>query len=319
MTERVWWRSPALRGGLQLALQVTLALALIVVLQVLASRRNVRFDLTPTQSFALSASARQVAEGFDQPVRITVFYNSQNGDLQRDMRDLLEQFHTANPQITYRMLDLDRSPALAGKLGVSSYNTGVLELGDDTAPLRAIDEGELTSVLLSLSQRGTRTVCFLVGHGERRPGDADERSGYSDLAKALERERFQVREIGTLSTEGVPSDCTVVVSAGPSHELLPGEADALLTYLRAGGHVLMLVDPDAPASVLALLRAAGIEARPDLIVDQQNRFVGADAFMPQVVRFRTETFRNSLTAPLVLSLARPVGPAAERPDGVEVT
>jgi gliding motility-associatede transport system auxiliary component len=83
--------------------------------------------------------------------------------------------------------------------------------------------------------------------------------------------------------------------------------------------VLMLVDPDAPPSLLEFLRRFGVEARGDLIVDEQNRFVGADSFMPQVVRFRSETFRNSLTAPAVLSLARPVGPTEERPAGVQVT
>jgi hypothetical protein len=122
-----------------------------------------------------------------------------------------------------------------------------------------------------------------------------------------------------LPAEGVPAECTVVVLAGPSHDFLPGEADGLGRYLRAGGRVLLLVDPDAPPSVLRFLAQLGIEARGDLIVDEQNRFVGADSFMPQVLRFRTETFRNNLTAPAVLSLARPVGPAEQRPDDVQVT
>lgn len=311
--------SPALRGGLQLAVQVFLALALFAVLELLATRHNVRFDLTPTQSFVLSPSARQVAEAFDKPARITVFFNSQSGDQRRDIADLLEQFSNAAPNLTYRMLDLDRSPALANKYGVSSYNTGVLEVGDDVAMLRSIDEAEVTNVLLSLSHQRARTVCFVTGHGERDPASADERAGYTEVAKALERERFVVQSFSTLPADGVPAACTVVVLAGPSHDFLPGEADTLMHFLDRGGRVLMLVDPDAPASILKFLTELGIEARGDLIVDEQNRFVGADSFMPQVVRFRSETFRNNLTAPAVLSLARPVGPAEAHPDGVTVT
>lgn len=310
--------SPALRGGLQLAVQIVLSLALFGVLELLATRHNLRFDLTSTQSFALSASAKQVAEAFDKAARITVFYNSQMGDQRRDMADLLEQFRTAAPNLTYRMLDLDRSPALANKYGISSYNTGVLEVGDDVARLRSIDEAEITNLLLSVSRQRVRTVCFVTGHGERDPENADERAGYSGVGKALERERFTVEMLSTLPSAGVPAACSVVVLAGPSHDLLPGEADALLSYLRGGGRVLMLVDPDAPPSVLQFLRQVGVEARSDLIVDEQNRFVGSDSFMPQVVRFRTETFRNSLTAPAVLSLARPVGAADEHPDDVQI-
>jgi hypothetical protein len=172
--------------------------------------------------------------------------------------------------------------------------------------------------LLSLSRQRSRTVCFVTGHGERDPENADERAGYSQVGKALDRERFAIKMLSTVPREGVPPECTVVVLAGPSHDLLPGEADALLSSLRAGGRTLLLVDPDAPPSVLAFLGQLGIEARGDLIVDERNRFVGADSFMPQVVRFRTETFRNSLTAPAVLSLARPVGATEERPDGVQI-
>jgi ABC-type uncharacterized transport system involved in gliding motility auxiliary subunit len=309
----------ALRGWLTLGVQVLLAVALFFVLQMLAERHNARFDLTPTKAFELSASARQVAEGFTQPVRVTVFYNSQTGDMRRDMADLLEQFRAAAPDFSYRMFDLDRSPAAAQKYGVSSYNTGVLEVGDDRITLRAIDEGELTAALLGLSRDKARTVCFVVGHAERSPADDDERGGYSAVAKALTRERFAVEGLTTINTDGVPKQCTVVVLAGPSKDFLPGEADALLAYLRGGGRALVLVDPDAPPSVIAFLRQVGVDARQELIVDEQNRFVGADSFMPQVLRFRSETFHNRLTAPAVLSLARPVGPLEERPPGVSVT
>lgn len=309
----------ALRGWLALGVQVALALALFFVLQMLAERHNRRFDLTPAKSFALSPSARQIAEGVTDPARITVFYNSQTGDLRRDMADLLEQFRAAAPALTVRLFDLDRSPAEAAKLGVSSYNTGVLEVGGERVALRVIDEAEVSAALLAVSRTGARSVCFLTGHAERSPGDDDPRAGYSELAQALTRERFAVEALTTIPREGVPARCTIVVLAGPSKELLPGEADLLLAWIRAGGRALVLVDPDAPPTVLAFLRALGVDAREELIVDEQNRFVGADSFMPQVVRFRTETFLNRLTAPAVLSLARPVGPLDERPDDVTVT
>ena len=314
-----WRLPPALRGWLTLGAQVLLAMALFFVLQLLAERHNRRLDLTPARTFELSASARQVAAGFDKPALITVFYNSQTSDARRDMADLLEQFHGAAPDLTYRMFDLDRSPAVAGKYGVSSYNSGVLEVGDDRLPLRSIDEAEITAALLSLSRARSRLVCFVTGHGERSPDNTDERAGYSALAKALDRERFAVQMLVTLPREGVPSACTVLVLAGPSKDFAPGESEALLGHLRSGGRVLLLVDPDAPPSVLDFLRQVGVEARPDLIVDEQNRLVGADSFMPPVVQFRSEIFHNSLTAPALLSLARPVGPAEQHVEGVQVT
>src|SRR4029079_12190225 len=145
--------------------------------------------------------------------------------------------------------------------GVSSYNSGVLEVGEDLIRLRSIDEAEITAALLSLSRSKSRTVCFVIGHAERSTDDTDERSGYSEVGRALSQERFGVVTLTTLPREGVPAQCTVVVLAGPSKDLLPGEADALLRFLHDGGRVLMLVDPDAPPSVIDFLTAAGIEAR----------------------------------------------------------
>jgi ABC-type uncharacterized transport system involved in gliding motility auxiliary subunit len=309
--------SPALRGGTLLALQVALALALFAVLQLLAFRHNARWDLTPQQSFVLSPHAAKIAAAFDQPARITAFYSSQEGGQRREMLDLLEQFKAAAPELGFRLLDLDRSPGLATKYGVASYNSGVFESGEDTIALRGIDEDEIARAMLITSRTRARLLCFISGHGERSPQSNDERSGYSEVAKALEKENFRIRTLRTIPIDGVPPACTVVVLAGPSHDFVPGEADALDAYLRGGGRVLLLVDPDAPPSVVEFLRRAGVEAGNNLIVDERNRFIGADSFMPHVVRFRKETFRNGLEAPAVLSLARTVRPRADSPADLE--
>ena len=110
-----------------------------------------------------------------------------------------------------------------------------------------------------------------------------------------------------------------MILAGPSYDLLPGEATALRRYLRNGGKVLLLADPDAPPSVLEFLRGVGVEAGNDLVVDEHNRFIGADSFMPQVVQFHTPTFRGRLDAPALLSLARTIRPGAGTPPGIQVT
>lgn len=311
--------SPSVRGGLLLALQVLLSVALFAVLQFLAFRHNVRFDLTPLKSFVLSPHAKQVAEAFDRPALITVFYSSQEGGQRREMLDLLEQFRSASPQIQFRMFDLDRSPGLANRYNISSYNSGVVEVGKRVLTLRSVDEAEITNALLSLSSTKPRQLCFVTGHGERSPNSNNDRSGYSEVAKDLEQENFTIRSLRAIPMEGVPPSCTIVVLAGPSHELLPGESDSLLAYLRSGGKVFLLVDPDAPPSVIRFLHETGVQAENDLIVDESNRFVGADSFMPHVLRFRSDTFRNRLDAPAVLSLARTIRPLPQVPEGIRVT
>ena len=312
------WLSPATRGGLQLALQVTLSVALFAVLQLQATRHNVRFDLTPTKAFVLSDEAQRVAAAVTKPVRIVAFYNSQESNRRRQLLDLLDQFSMASSSIEYRLHDLDRSPGMAARYGISSYNTGAIESDGRVLTLQTVDEGEITNALLKVSSDRPRTLCFLTGHGERRPEDTNERSGYSEVAKALERDNFRIVTLNTVPIEGVPGHCLVVILAGPSHDFLPGESAALGRYLRGGGRVLLLADPDAPRSVIEFLRGVGVHADDSLVVDEGNRFVGADSFMPHVVRFRTETFRNQLDAPAVFALARTIRPVEEPPTDVRV-
>src|SRR5207244_655218 len=79
--------------------------------------------LTPERRFTLSAHTREVLARLHDDVRITAFYSSQEGVIRREMADLLALYQEAQPHIAVRLLDLDRSPGLSQRLGVSSYNT----------------------------------------------------------------------------------------------------------------------------------------------------------------------------------------------------
>jgi ABC-type uncharacterized transport system involved in gliding motility auxiliary subunit len=303
------------RHAALVGLQVVLAMVLFGLLLVLAERHNHRFDLTPTQSFVLSDGARRVAESVQMPIRITAFYNGQESGQRRQMEDLLDLFRDASPHITYRLLDLDRSPALAKKYGIGSFNTGVMEAGGEPFQLRGIDEAEITQGLLKLTRRDTRALCFVTGHGEHSPQDSTDRTGYSEVAKALEKENFDIHTLSTVPPQGVPPDCTVLILAGPSQDLLPGEADQISKYLDAGGHVLLLIDPAAPQSVVQFLARYGVHAGDDIVVDERNRFYGADSFMPRVPIFDEGTFQKNLDTAAVFSLARTVSPSEASKEG----
>jgi ABC-type uncharacterized transport system involved in gliding motility auxiliary subunit len=302
------WFNQSVRQAALLVVQILLGAVLFGLLVVLFDNHNRRFDLTPLKSFVLSDEARRVAQGLKVPINITAFYNSQESEQRRQMEDLLQLFHDAAPLISYRLLDLDRSPALAKKYNISSFNTGVMESNGQLRELRTVDEEEITSGLLQLTRRGKRTLCFITGHGEHSPNDASDRTGYSEVAKALEKEHFAIRVFDTVPPEGVPADCTVALLAGPSRDFLPGEADQLSRYLGAGGRILLMIDPKAPDSVVQFLAQHDVRAGNDIVVDERNRFYGADSFMPRVPIFDEGTFRKNLDTAAVFALARTVAP-----------
>jgi hypothetical protein len=172
--------------------------------------------------------------------------------------------------------------------------------------------------LLELTREGERTLCFVVGHGEHSPRDIDERKGYSEVGKALEFENFRIKTIDDVPQSGLPEECTVVVIAGPTKDLLPGEGDQLAQAVRTGARVLLMLDPEAPQSFVDFLASYGVRVSDDIVVEERNRFYGADSFMPRVPVFDRETFGNNLNTAAVFSLARTLLPGEESPPGSRV-
>lgn len=308
----------SVRQGALMALQIILAVVAFGLLAFVGERLNVRFDLTPTQSFVLSDEVQRVVEDLKKPVRITAFVNSQQQEDRRRTEDLLALFESASSMISSRVLDLDRNPRLANEFGITAYNTGVLESGDEVLALKGLGQENITSGLLALTRDEKRTLCFTVGHGEHSPGDIDERKGYSEVGKALEFENFGIRTIDTIPPSGIPADCTVLIIAGPTKDLLPGEADQLEQGLRSGSRILLMLDPDAPPSFVDFLSGLGVRVTDDVVVEERNRFYGADSFMPRVPVFDRSTFGTNLDTAAVFSLARTMMPAETSPPGIRV-
>jgi len=311
------WGSSAKHATL-LVLRSLLATVLCALLLVLAERHNHRFDMTPTQSFVLADESQQIAANLQVPVRIIAFYNAQEHEQRRQMEDVLQLFAAASPQISFRLLDLDREPALAKKYGIGSFNTGVLLADGRRRELRSIDEDEIVNAVLRLTRREQRVLCFLSGHGEHSPQDPSDREGYSEVSKALEKEGFDIRTIDNIPPDGVPAECSAVILAGPRRDFLPGESEQLSRYLDNGGRVMLMVDPGAPASAVQFLAHYGVRAGDDLVVDERNRLYGADSFMPRVPIFDEGTFRKNIDTAAVFSVARTVVPTDDAPPGLHV-
>lgn len=268
------------RPALLLAVQVATMVAILGCLLALATLHPWRLDLTPERRFTLAPYTREVLSRIADDVRITVFYSSQAPAMRRDMAELLALYQEAQPRIAVRFLDLDRSPGMAKRLAVSTYNTAAIEAGERRQHVDLVNEENTTAALLAVAGAPPVATYFVVGHGEHDPRDGDERAGASEAARALATEGFRP---GALEgAAAIPGDAGLVVLAGPTRELSPVEVDALAAYVTGGGRLLVLADPGAPASLRTLLARFGIELAGDLVVDEQGRLFGTDGLSARV-------------------------------------
>lgn len=307
------------RYGALAGTSILLVAAIVVAVNYVLARQNLRWDLTAGGQYSLSDQTRQVLDTLAGPVRILVF--AREPDFPR-YRDRLDEYAYQTSRVTVDYIDADRQPVLARQYEVQTYGTIVFEYEGRMERVESDAEQDLTNALITVVEGAEQTVYFLEGHGEKTHAGTD-RDGYSTVSAALALDNFEVESLVLAQEGAVPDDATVVVAAGPQTDLLPGEVDALRAYLDGGGKLLLLLDPPvtgdepAPEGLLGLVREWGIEAGANVVVDASGvgQLFGADASVPVAASYPfhpiTERF-NLLTA---YPLARSVSAASGAPDG----
>ncbi len=281
------------------ALIICGALGVVIAANVALYRHDVHFDATRE---GLNTPPQQLTDVVDQlrsPLSLTYFYNASdpNALATRDMIEIAARNH---PLLAFRAIDLDKEPGLARDIGVHSYNTAVLQAGDRKVLVENVtDAARLGYAALRVLRQRAQTICFVTGHGETfrpMPGHyhfshvetlrGHDTPGADDVLVAepeqLDRLQLALNEIGfemrplVMATAGaIPADCTVVAEIGPRTALAAGEADLLADYLKGGGRLMMLIDPqflvgaDLQGRVLEPL---GLSTNSAVVIDPLNHF-----------------------------------------------
>jgi ABC-type uncharacterized transport system involved in gliding motility auxiliary subunit len=183
-------------------------------------------------------------------------------------------------------VDPDRDPALAKQVGVRSYGSVFVSTGDRHLEASAATEDAITNALLKLL-KGQKTVYFVQGHGERDL-DSAERAGYERVKKEIENENSQVKTLVLLQKLEIPSDCTMLVIAGPRSDYADPEIDAIKKYVSGGGRAMFMLDPgvDLP-NLTKLLAEWNVTTRNDLVIDQNPvaQMFGTSPSMPLIIKY----------------------------------
>ena len=294
------------RRGLATAVGTLGCVAALVCAQQLVARGGWRVDLTPEQRAVLSPHARGILAAVDAPVAVTAFLRADD-PRNAEIEDLLTRVQAAQPLVQFRLVDLNRNPALARAFDVDAYGAVAVESGGRRRDFANPDEATLMAAIIQVTRPDRRRLYTATGHGERRVGDRDRQTGLSQANIALINERYEVGEL-TLSAETpVPADAAALLIAGPQRDLDPDALAQLDAYLRRGGGVLVLLDPGQAPALAAQLQRYGIVAGDEVVLDPERRLFAGD-LLTMLVPQRNPDHPVSATlgaAPL-LSALRPV-------------
>ncbi|MFH1681366.1 MAG: GldG family protein, partial [Candidatus Eisenbacteria bacterium] len=287
-----------MRGGAIIALGLLLGAVVLA-----ADRSGLRIDLTASGEHALRPATLEVLGRLREPVAAIAFYRPEDPGASL-ARDLLERFAGASPRFTFSIVDPDRNPGVARNLGVRAYGAIVLEVAGRRETVFARDESEISAALLRLEEE-PRAVGFLIGHGERDPAATGE-EGCSRAAERLRRGGLRVERLPLSPAGKIPAEIDVIVLAGPVRPLLPGEEEVLDRFVRRGGRLAVLVDPESHLSINALLGRFGVEAGAGVVVDPSSRLYGVDMQVPVVVEYDRHDATRALRGASLFPGARPL-------------
>ena len=304
------------------------AVAIAILANVALFRHDAQLDLTREKAFTPSEEAREVVRGLNEAVDVTYFFQKQNQGA-RALGAMLRQLERQNANFRVQLIDADQNPALASSLGVRTYNSAVLRVGERRVEVITTDDREIALGVLRVLRRRQVVVCFAVGHGEydidnfefhthfegthNHSHDASgtgvvqmEQHGLGRLRRAIEKLGLAARKVTFATGQSIADDCAVVVEANPRTRYSPGETDVLRRYLERGGSAMLLIEPDyvLDESMAALLASAGIKVRDGVIVDPTEHYF-TDEQMIAVTRYGA----HPLTRRLALSFypgARPL-------------
>ena len=280
--------------GANFAVYTVIVIAILVVANWFVSNHDKSWDLTPNKKYSLAPQTVKLLKGLSQDVTIYVFDRERSFG---ERRDLLNMFSSASRRVNVKYVDVDRQPSLARQYGVRTYGTIVLAAGDRHFEAQSDSEEAISNALIRLF-KGQRTACFIAGHGERDL-ESSERIGYSKIKKEFENENYQTKSVTLLQKMEIPSDCSMVIVAGPKTDYLPQEADTIGKYVTGGGRALFMLDPAVDLPELSKLLAGwNVTVRNDLVIDENPvaQLFGTEPTMPLILKYGS--------SPIVQPIAR---------------
>jgi len=283
------------------AVYILVVLTAVVIANFLADRYNKSYDATANKRYSLSDQTAKIVKGLKQPATITYF---DQGTRFQPAQDLLSEYASLSPKIQVKYLDPDKNPQEAREAGIKNYGTALVQIGDKKEEAKSMTEEGITGAIIRDLKNNTRAVCFVGGSGEHQIDDSD-RSGYSRFKDLLGKENYQAKSIDLLQKAEVPSDCTVLVVAGPTRDYQQPEVDAIKKYVEDGGRALLMLDPPLKIgrseiadndALTTLLQNWGVTVDKNLILDLNpiGQLAGLGPQVALVTRYESQPIVSGL-------------------------
>ena len=246
-----------------------IALAIVILINLMVSRINVVWDMTPTGIYKLTDSTTNYLESLDKKVNFYFLFDMDLLSTDTESMPLYNAMkeYSSFDCINFSAFDPDDDPDKVKELQEMGYSISqgdiVIECegrskhipantmfethttGDGAKTASTVyftGENIITGAIEAVVSGKEIKVYFLTGHGEKAI-DTD----YTILKKNLAARNYIAEPLDLTVKDSVPEDAAIVIAAAPKSDISSNELTALNSYLDNGGNICFWMSPNEDA------------------------------------------------------------------------
>jgi hypothetical protein len=298
-----------------LLLRTLVVLAVVVMLNYIGGLFSKQFFLSAQTRVKLSPHTVSILQSLTNHVDVTVYYDK-NDRMYSTVMALLDEYHRLDHRISIKVVDYHRDPGEAAVI-VQKYHLpaqgahpdepptkdliifdcdghakavpgdALVQLGEtgmtkdkqiEFGPVAFKGEMAFTATLLAITNPKPFTAYYLIGQGEPSPTDTGD-NGYLKFGAILGENYVRLAPLTLLGETDVPSDCNLLIIAGPRERFSDSQLTKIEHYIAQGGRLLVMLD------YFSVSRPTGLE---DVLADY-DVIVGGD-----IVQDRNTPVENAI-------------------------
>ena len=224
-----------------------------------AGSLGLRWDASSESRHTLAAHSVAAVQSVKKPVEIIGLFPEGSVE-EQGFVDLVDRFSEETDQLVLRLVDPLASPMEFDALRewIELETLGSLQVlflirDEDGEASRYVvldgplSEEDMVRAITRVQVDDPPLICFTQGHEERDLGERYNLVGYGGIHERLLGANFEVGLVGPL--QRIPDRCDALVVAAPQAALHPVTQEQIAAYVKAGGALVVLLEPVMPGTV----------------------------------------------------------------------
>ncbi|MCM0648294.1 GldG family protein [Clostridium swellfunianum] len=241
-------------GGYSTLLTI-LVLAVLVAVNLVAGKLNIKKDLTQDKLYTLSEETSKILNNLQKDTKIMLFFET--GKKDPNISAVMDKYKAASKKLIFEEHDPFKQPQLAQKYSKDGKNVGigtiVVEQGNRFKTISYDDffgytvgsygeenvdsfaaEQQLTNAIVYVNSDKEQILYTLSGH--------DESALSGDVISQLQVENYSVQDINLLQGNAVLNKGDMLIVNSPKRDISKDEAEKIKSFLKNGGRAAFFVD-----------------------------------------------------------------------------